>query len=473
MLKNITKRVQLNLEPLESRQVLSVFGKADWIRASASESANYPYRAAVSIFTRRPDGSIGAKAGSGTMIGPNVVLTAGHVIWNERTNQWRNNLLVIPGQVDDFKPFGAAASSYVQSWTTYTNGQDARFDVGLIYLDRNLGNFTGWFGLMNKPESYFDQKGNVRILHYPADSLNGKKLVLSQGAVDYGTADFIRYGGTLDTEPGSSGAGVYVIENGVRYIVGVHHKGKSNTENNNQAVRLNDFWYKTIVDWKDDRTTTDLPDLMDRDLWFNARESSVSALGATAGGNFSVNAMVWNGGTAAANNVTVRFYASNDTVITTADTYLGQVNFASLAPFQSGRATWAGTLPSSMRAGSYHFGWIIDANNSVNEYRENNNTGYVRNKLVGVTSSAMPNVVAIFSAGSQIAATRSTTVPTRLAAARSIEKGLESVPTANIGRATVQPQPVVSLRVRRTACDCVFGAMDLAEPKIQLGTINP
>lgn len=383
--KKCHRQARPKLEVLEDRLLMSVFGSVDWKHISTGAADDYPYSAAVSIYRRNSDGSLGGKIGSGAMVGPNTVLTAAHVIYDTDTNSYRNDLLIVPGQVGDFKPFGAAASTAVLTVSGYTQDHADRYDVGLIYLDRNLGSFTGSFGLMQKAESFFDNRGFVNILHYPSDSLDGRHLVYSKGNVSYGTNEFILYNGTLDTEPGSSGSPVYVIEKGKRYIVGVHHQGHgSNHPGYNQAVRIDDFWFNTIVNNKNLRPTYDYPDLMDRDAWFNKRDSSFSV----SGTKLAARAYIWNGGTAKAGPFQVHFYASTNTTISGNDHYLGSVSFKSLKAFQSGSATLKTTAASNLPAGSYYIGWMIDGNGSVSEYRENNNTGLVSYKVMTVGGGA-------------------------------------------------------------------------------------
>lgn len=363
------RQVRPEVEALEDRRLMSVFGTTDWSKVTASQSGNYPYSAAVSIYNRNADGSVGYKIGSGAMIGPNVVLTAAHVIYDDAAHKLTSNLVVVPGQAGDYKPYGAAAATQVMAVNGYTQNKEDRYDIGVIYLDRNIGNYTNMFGLGKRSEAFFDNQAFVNILQYPAVSLDGRQLTHAGGNVSFGTPDFIRYNGTLDTEPGSSGSPVYVIENGQRYIVGVHHKGGPDY---NQAVRLDDFWFNRVISWRDNAPkATDLPDLMNRDTWFNVHDSTLSVRGE----EIQTTANIWNGGTATARNFKVDFYASTNDIISSSDVYLGSANVDSLSAFQTMKLTWGGFLPKNIAAGKYYIGWMIDAGNGVKEYLDNNNTG--------------------------------------------------------------------------------------------------
>ena len=44
--------------------------------------------------------------GSGVMIAPNLVLTAGHNIYNRETGAWASSVIAVPGRNDNSSPFG-------------------------------------------------------------------------------------------------------------------------------------------------------------------------------------------------------------------------------------------------------------------------------------------------------------------------------------------------------------------------------
>ena len=55
----------------------------------------------------------------------------------------------------------------------------------------------------------------------------------------------------------------------------------------------------------------------------------------------------------------------------------------SLAPFNYATATLNTAFPT-IPTGNYYVGWILDSGGSVNEFLENNNTGYLRNSQLTV-----------------------------------------------------------------------------------------
>ncbi|MBI5562582.1 MAG: SBBP repeat-containing protein [Deltaproteobacteria bacterium] len=104
------------------------------------------------------------------------------------------------------------------------------------------------------------------------------------------------------------------------------------------------------------------------------RVSAISGpASAVAGSSVSASNTVANGGTGSSVPATVNFYLSKDTIITAADTYIGQ---RSLAPLSGGASSAAATslvIPSNTAAGSWYLGAIADAGGANAESNETNN----------------------------------------------------------------------------------------------------
>ena len=82
-------------------------------------------------------------------------------------------------------------------------------------------------------------------------------------------------------------------------------------------------------------------------------------------------------------SISVSFYASADTSITSSDAYLGQTSVW-LPHGTSAPVTLRSTFPTNVPQGSYYVGWIIDPNNHMVEADESNNTGYKSTPLLKV-----------------------------------------------------------------------------------------
>lgn len=108
-----------------------------------------PYRYICSLVRK----STGRALGTGTLIGPRTVLTAGHVIDGEASNAVR----VIPGRRgNETPPFGTAVSTSLKLPSGYRSGTGT--DYGIVILDRPIGNTSGHWGVSHKRWSW-DPRG--------------------------------------------------------------------------------------------------------------------------------------------------------------------------------------------------------------------------------------------------------------------------------------------------------------------------
>nr|WP_296774264.1 trypsin-like peptidase domain-containing protein [Rhodococcus sp. (in: high G+C Gram-positive bacteria)] len=81
------------------------------------------------------------KRGSGVLVGPNLLLTAGHVVpWG--ASSW--SMEFVPAYRNGNRPFG---SSYVQEYRGYNTDRDVTgYDYAICRLYNPLGNALGWMG---------------------------------------------------------------------------------------------------------------------------------------------------------------------------------------------------------------------------------------------------------------------------------------------------------------------------------------
>ncbi len=180
----------------------------------------YPWRAAVSIYVRWSNGAI--TRGTGTMVGPNDVLTAAHVVYSPARGS-PVSIRVIPGQNGSNTPFGIIDGA---RWNYYAirylpNGnltQDqSAWDMAVIGLRQNAGSRTGWLGIRSNQT----QTTTRNLIHYPsAYQVNFQNLrqMYSYNTVGY-SGGTLNIGG-LTISPGSSGGGIYILVGGNRYVTG-------------------------------------------------------------------------------------------------------------------------------------------------------------------------------------------------------------------------------------------------------------
>jgi V8-like Glu-specific endopeptidase len=109
---------------------------------------NYPYRTVGKLFFTQGGSGF---SGSAAMITPNILLTAGHCVYD---GGWSTNVAFYPS-------YGKRASNdraykfnynYVAAWTAWTQHGNRAFDYGMVWFDSAPGNIIGWLGtLWNAP----------------------------------------------------------------------------------------------------------------------------------------------------------------------------------------------------------------------------------------------------------------------------------------------------------------------------------
>lgn len=111
------------------------------IQVPSRELREAPFRYICSLVRK----STGRALGTGTLIGPRTVLTAGHVIDGESAKAVK----VIPGRRgDETPPFGTAVSTSLKLPSGYRSGTGT--DYGIVLLDRPIGNTSGHWGVSHK-----------------------------------------------------------------------------------------------------------------------------------------------------------------------------------------------------------------------------------------------------------------------------------------------------------------------------------
>jgi V8-like Glu-specific endopeptidase len=253
--------VSLCLEGLEDRITPSL--------GAISNTTSYPYRAIVELHVTFPDGT--KSVGSGALVDRFHVLTAAHMLYSYKDGGSASSIIVTPGLNGSSSPYGNAKMVWERfygdpnhpatggGWVTYNyyhpnqTGAGAA-DIGLITLDKAIGDLTGWYGM------YYDTSTSVSQLNYDYGNLNlntagypapydssGNRVILQNGVWPTGNTlyhDFGRMAGVssdgsllefangrpqgtgIETHPGQSGSPVW------------YYDGKSDSSNGIEAVEV-------------------------------------------------------------------------------------------------------------------------------------------------------------------------------------------------------------------------------------------
>lgn len=169
---------------------------------------------------------------SGTLIGPQKVLCAGHCLYNHRLKRVPVRIRISPGRADrDTRPYGSLMTvrsyvphRYVQARTV----SDLRnYDYGLAILPRpftELRDFMNVSALSNAQLERMRHQRLVNIAGYPADRPVGTLWRHSE-RITRATPRRLYY--TIDTCPGHSGSSIWFLCPGDArwHVIGVHTSG--------------------------------------------------------------------------------------------------------------------------------------------------------------------------------------------------------------------------------------------------------
>lgn len=218
-----------------------VIGPDDRVEVTNTEA--YPWRCICSLRINAADGR--SFIGTGWLVSPRVVLTAGHCVYMHDAGGWPTSIEVIPGRRGTHMPYGSVTTNVVRSVRGWTESRDSDFDYGAILLPEGnrYGDQLGWLGYSTRTDSELET-GVVNLSGYPGDKPSGTQWFHSL-AVDNHTDKKFTY--QIDTFGGQSGAPVWqLLSDGGRYGVGIHTSGHLS---GNSATRINSEVFDNIVNW--------------------------------------------------------------------------------------------------------------------------------------------------------------------------------------------------------------------------------
>ena len=218
-----------------------VIGRDD--RVQITNTAAYPWRAICSLLITARDGS--RWIGTGWLVGPRTVITAGHCVYMHRRGGWARRIEVIPGRNGSTRPYGSCTSSSFHSVKGWTRKKKRSHDYGAIILPRSCpyGRRLGYFGYANL--SFFSLlRLKVNLSGYPGDKPRGTQWWHAR-RIKWVTPRTVVY--NIDTAGGQSGSPVWRLRRGKRHVVGIHTNGSMS---GNSATRITKPVFNNIKNWK-------------------------------------------------------------------------------------------------------------------------------------------------------------------------------------------------------------------------------
>jgi V8-like Glu-specific endopeptidase len=228
------------------RDNLAVVAPDDRVRVT--KNTEYPWRCICSLRIQARDGTW--STGTGFLVSPRVVLTAGQFVYRRERGGWPTQVEVIPGRDGARRPFGSvmAAAFRVPEWTPgHAFGQD--YGGILLAQEEALGERLGWFGYAPRDDAHLRQ-ATLNIAGYPAEGGHGPgaeegTLWFSRGRARQ--VDARELSCEISTSAGQAGSPVWEMnDRGERYAVAIHLWG---TRLSNGATRITRDVYDEVARW--------------------------------------------------------------------------------------------------------------------------------------------------------------------------------------------------------------------------------
>lgn len=215
------------------------FGNDD--RVFIQDTTQVPWRCICHLVVEGADGR--EVLGSGWLAGPCTVITAGHNLFSELHHHQAEKVWVLPGRSGEAVPFGYDSSFTFAVHPKWKSDGNREFDVGVIWLDKPIGERLGWFGFAAHPDAKL-QNLLVNNAGYPADKPLGTQW-FNAGRILEANVRTLTYG--LDTEPGQSGSPIFYYDEQMRRIVvAIHAYGESG---DNIGIRITPELFQTLTTW--------------------------------------------------------------------------------------------------------------------------------------------------------------------------------------------------------------------------------
>ncbi|GIE82291.1 hypothetical protein Aph02nite_82410 [Actinoplanes philippinensis] len=234
----------------------SIIGRDERVRIVDTDLS--PWRMICSLQMRGPSGS--GAIGTGWLVGPRTVLTAGHCVFSTSFfGGWAATIDVIPGRngsgpAAESEPFGRVTSTSFSSVDRWQSNEDADYDIGCIHLAEPIGETVGWFPIGVRPAEQLEGF-QVNISGYPGDRGNGTAQFHGNNRIVQVSERRLFY--EVDTFGGQSGAPVWIYENDDTtrpLAVGVHAYGTGGTPATlgitaNSAPRITPDVLALVTEW--------------------------------------------------------------------------------------------------------------------------------------------------------------------------------------------------------------------------------
>ena len=369
-------------------------------RVKVGNTTSYPWRCIGKVyvwFDDPDDPNTPVYGGTGALVGPCHILTAGHIVYNRDASAgpigWAKKLIFVPAMYRDSSgvvrwPYGSAQSIMKGTYKAWTDSGDFEHDWGFVALDKDLGNTTGWFGYCTGSND-----GKIRNLAgYPGNRDGGNNQYFSFDVVDCENSNRGRY--RMDATGGQSGAPVWRY-NGVSRWIRLIHSASGFTCGGSgawdQGVRITNGKFGWIQQWKEEYQCPQ----GNSDLVVAGTGALEGPRDLLPGSQFRLSLRLANLGTAAAIVPSVGVFLREDTDAGNNDVQIASVGpdqIGELGCFQPADVELDVVIPASAAVGA-RLVVIIDPENLIPELDDGNNTHDLGPVTLGDTFHFSPQVL--------------------------------------------------------------------------------
>ena len=167
--------------------------------------------------------------GSGVMIGPRHVLTAGHNVYDNDKEMWASHVKVSPGANEGKSLFGTTSAVKAFVPNAYFDGED-KSDLAVLVLEEDLGKYTGWASVNALGDGELEDT-KFFVSGYPGDKATGQ-LWEMKGEIKFITPTVLKY--KIATYAGQSGSPLWK-KGTPPTVVGIHVRAEDTV---NEATRI-------------------------------------------------------------------------------------------------------------------------------------------------------------------------------------------------------------------------------------------